>query len=92
MRADRRSLIGIAIFLAIMGVGLLRPAEVMANPYLAKPGEAPVSVRVATCAVSGGFIHLYTALDNNLFEKYGIKANHIYIRGSGISLAATSAD
>src|ERR1700675_1661612 len=49
-------------------------------------------MRVATCAVSGGFIHLYAALDNGLFDKYGIKANHIYIRGSGISLAALSAD
>ena len=92
MRRVRELRVGVGIFMAIVGFGLLRPAEVMANPYLAKPGEAPVSVRVATCAVSGGCIHLYTALDNNLFEKYGIKANHIYIRGSGISLAATSAD
>src|ERR1051325_1374283 len=36
------------------------------NPYLAKPGETPVSVRIATCAVSGGFVHLYTAFDNAL--------------------------
>jgi NitT/TauT family transport system substrate-binding protein len=78
--------------LAIFAAGLLAPSRTAANPYLAKPGEAPVSIRVATCAVSGGFIHLYTALDNGLFDKYGIKANHIYIRGSGISLAALSAD
>src|ERR1051325_1606088 len=63
-----------------------------ANPYLAKPGETPVSVRIATCAVSGGFVHLYTAIDNGLFDKYGIKVNHIYVRGSGISLTALASD
>jgi NitT/TauT family transport system substrate-binding protein len=65
---------------------------VQANPYLAKPGEKVISLRIATCAVSGGFAHLYTALDNNLFEKYGFKMEHVYIRGSGPSLAALSAD
>ncbi len=63
-----------------------------ANPYLAKPGERAISLRIATCAVSGGFAHLYTALDNNLFEKYGFKVEHVYIRGSGPSLAALMAD
>lgn len=29
-----------------------------ANPYFAKAGEAPMPERVATCAISGGFIHL----------------------------------
>lgn len=29
-----------------------------ANPYLAKAGEAPMPERVATCAISGGFILL----------------------------------
>jgi NitT/TauT family transport system substrate-binding protein len=77
---------------AFVFVGFLAPVAVNANPYLAKPGETPASMRVATCAVSGGFIHLYAALDNGLFDKYGIKANHVYIRGSGISLAALSAD
>jgi len=63
-----------------------------ANPYLAKPGERPVPIRIATCAVSGGFTHLYAALDNNLFDKYGFKMEHVYIRGSGPSLAALTAD
>ena len=63
-----------------------------ANPYLAKSGERTISVRIATCAVSGGFTHLYTALDNNLFDKYGFKVEHVYIRGSGPSLAALAAD
>jgi NitT/TauT family transport system substrate-binding protein len=82
--------IGIAWMIAL--ADLLAPAPATSNPYLAKPGETPVTVRVATCAVSGGFIHLYSALDNGLFDKYGIKVNPIYIRGSGISLAALSSD
>ena len=63
-----------------------------ANPYLAKPGEAPVTVRVAACALTGGFIHLYAALDNGLFEKYGMKVEYVLIRGSGVALAALAAD
>ncbi len=90
MRLRVFSTIGTAIAI-FLGSPFL-PSRAAANPYLAKQGEAPVNIRVATCAVSGGFIHLYTALDNGLFDKYGIKANHIYIRGSGISLAALSAD
>jgi NitT/TauT family transport system substrate-binding protein len=68
------------------------PASVSANPYLAKQGERPINVRIATCAVSGGFAHLYTAIENKLFEKYGFKLEHVYIRGSGPSLAALIAD
>jgi ABC-type nitrate/sulfonate/bicarbonate transport system substrate-binding protein len=71
-------------------VAWLNPAR--ANPYLAKLGERPVAVRIATCAVSGGFTHLYTALDNHLFDKYGLKMEHVFIRGSGPSLAALAAD
>ena len=67
-------------------------APVAANPYLTRPGERPLAVRIATCAVSGGFTHLYTALDNNLFDKYGFRVEHIYIRGSGPALAALAAD
>jgi ABC-type nitrate/sulfonate/bicarbonate transport system substrate-binding protein len=62
------------------------------NPYLARPGERPISIRIATCAVSGGFAHLYTALENNLFDKYGFKIEHVFIRGSGPALAALMAD
>ena len=63
-----------------------------ANPYLAKGGEAPITVRVATCAITGGFIHLYTAFDNGLFDKYGMKVEFVSIRGSGVALAALAAD
>ena len=69
---------------------LIDPAH--ANPYLPKPGEKPVKVRIATCAVSGGFAHLYTALDYGIFEKYGIKMEHVFIRGSNAALAALAAD
>jgi len=63
-----------------------------ANPYLAKPGERTTNIRIATCAVSGGFTHLYTALENNLFDKYGFRMEHVFIRGSGPALAALMAD
>src|ERR1044072_8936957 len=63
-----------------------------ANPYLPKPGEKTLSFRISTCAVSGGFIHLYTALDNGLFDKYGLKLENIFIRGSAQNFAALSAD
>jgi NitT/TauT family transport system substrate-binding protein len=72
--------------------GFMTPMTVNANPFLTKPGEAPTTVQVATCAVSGGFIHLYTAMDNSLFEKYGIKVDHKFISGSAMNLAALSAD
>lgn len=62
------------------------------NPYLAKPGERPVQLRIATCAVSGGFVHLYTAVDNGLFSKYGLNFEHIYIQASAPSLAALAVD
>ena len=62
------------------------------NPYLARPGERPIHIRIATCAVSGGFAHLYTALENNLFDKYGFKLEHVFVRGSAPSLAALLAD
>ena len=63
-----------------------------ANPFLAKSGEAPMTVQVATCAVSGGFLHLYTAIDNGIFDKYAIKVEHKFISGSAMNLAALSAD
>jgi NitT/TauT family transport system substrate-binding protein len=71
---------------------ILLPALAFGNPYLPKPGEKMLSMRVSTCAVSGGFIHLYTALDNGLVDKYGMKFENIFIRGSGPNLAALSGD
>jgi ABC-type nitrate/sulfonate/bicarbonate transport system substrate-binding protein len=75
---------------ALVLVGFSSHAK--ANPYLAKPGERHVNIRIATCAVSGGFTHLYAALENNLFDKYGFKMEHVFIRGSSPSLAALLAD
>jgi ABC-type nitrate/sulfonate/bicarbonate transport system substrate-binding protein len=66
--------------------------RVHANPYLSKPGERPVKLKIATCAISGGFAHLYTALDYGIFDKYGIKMEHIFIRGSSAALSSLAAD
>jgi NitT/TauT family transport system substrate-binding protein len=70
----------------------LIPSIAIANPYLAKPGESLMSMRISTCAVSGGFVHLYTALDNGLFDKYGLKFENVFIRGSGPNLTALAGD
>ena len=78
--------------LLIAFIVLVFAVSAQANPYLPKPGEKPVKVRIATCAVSGGFAHLYTAIDYGIFEKYGIKMEHVFIRGSNASLAALAAD
>lgn len=71
---------------------LLFAAVASANPYLPKSGDRPIPIRVATSAVSGGFIHLYSALDYGIIEKYGFKPEHIYIRGQSPALAALAAD
>jgi len=63
-----------------------------ANPYLAKPSEPTVPIRVAACAISGSFMHLYTALDNHLFDKYGLKVEFLMVRGAGVSVAALTAN
>ena len=76
----------IAFFLSLLA------SVSFANPYLPKPGEKILSFRISTCAVSGGFIHLYTALDNGLFDKYGMKFENIFIRGSGPNLSALAGD
>ena len=63
-----------------------------ANPYLPKSGERPTMLRVATSAVTGGFVHFYAGLDYGIFEKYGLKCEHIYIRGSSPTLSALAGD
>jgi NitT/TauT family transport system substrate-binding protein len=42
--------------------------------------------------VTGGFIHLYTALENRLFDKYGITPEHVFVRGGNVAMAALAAD
>jgi len=69
-----------------------REAAVNANPYLSRPGEPVIRARVATCAVTGGFMHLYTALDYRLFDKYGISPEHVVLRGGSVATAALSSD
>ncbi len=63
-----------------------------AGHYLPKPGERPLSMRISTCAISGGFVHLYTALDNGLFDKYGMKFDNVFIRGNAQNLTALASD
>ena len=65
---------------------------VRANPYLTKSGEPSVKVRIGACAITGGFIHLYTALDNRLFDRYGINAEHIVVRGGAVAMAGLASD
>jgi len=81
------------LFVALLAIVLasgITPAE--ANPYLAKPGEPTVPIRVATCAISGGFIHLHTALDHRLFDKYGLRPEFLLVRGAGVSAAALTSN
>ena len=88
-----RTLSSCRLALLLLAACLIVPIPAHSNPYLAKPGEAPVTVYVATCATSGGFMHLYTALGNNLFGKYGIAVKHVVIHGgSNLSLAALATD
>jgi NitT/TauT family transport system substrate-binding protein len=71
---------------------LLLSVSAWANPYLPKPGDRPAMIRVATSAVTGGFVHLYAGLDYGIFEKYGLKCEQIYIRGSAPTLSALAGD
>src|SRR6266540_3034976 len=80
----RRAYFCIALFLAVV---CRADGMAHANPYLGKPGEPAVKVRIGACAITGGFIHLYTALDNRLFDKYGINAEHILVRGGAVAMA-----
>jgi NitT/TauT family transport system substrate-binding protein len=77
---------------AAMHLVLLFAVTASANPYLPKSGEPPTMLRVATSAVTGGFVHLYTGLDYGIFDKYGLKCEHIYIRGSSPTLSALASD
>ncbi len=81
-----------AAFCLNLFLSLVIAAIVEANPYLPKPSDSPLAVRAAACAVTGGFIHLYTALDYGLFEKYGIKVEFVAIRGGGVSTVALAAN
>lgn len=80
------------LFAAAIALFGLAPGPLHANPYLAKPNESPIPIRIATCALTGGFIHIYTALDNRLFDKYGFRVEHLFVRGGGVSMAALAAN
>ncbi len=91
-RRMARSQAGKICFSLLLAFAGFQPSIIEANPYLAKPGENPVTVRAATCAISGGFIHLYSALDYGLFDRYGIRVEFVSIRGSGVALGALATD
>ena len=73
-------------------LALLCTAPSFASHYLPKPGEKPINIRIGTCAITGGFVHLYAGQDYGIFEKYGLKTESIFIRGSGPALAALASD
>jgi NitT/TauT family transport system substrate-binding protein len=79
--------LGLIAFLLVLFEG-----SAVANPYLLKSGEPPTKLRVATSAVTGGFVHFYSGLDYGIFEKYGLKCEHVYIRGQSPALAALAND
>ena len=83
-----RNLITALVFVAVCHA----ESVTHANHYLAKPGEPVMKVRIGACAVTGGFIHLYAALDNRLFDKYGIGAEHIFVRGGSVAMAGLASD
>jgi NitT/TauT family transport system substrate-binding protein len=87
--ASRRQ---VFFYFVVIVAALIASTSLHANPYLPKQGEAPIAARVGTCSITGGFIHLYTALFNGLFDKYGVKMEHVTLRGGVVSLAALSAD
>lgn len=82
----------IAIMILVIMLVSAQAEWARANPYLAKPGEPIVKARVGTCAVTGGFIHLYAALYNRVFDKYGIGAEHVVVRGGAVAMAALATD
>ena len=88
----KRRDVGVAAIVFLIVALSINPGIAIANPYLAKPGEPTVRARIGACAVTGGFIHLYSALDNRLFEKYGINPESIVVRGGGVALAALASD
>ena len=73
-------------------LALFFSAPSFASHYLPKPGDKPVNIRIGTCAITGGFVHLYAGQDYGIFEKYGLKTESIFIRGSGPALAALASD
>ncbi len=62
------------------------------HPYLALPGERPTAVKVGLCAISGANVHLYTAQEGNLFQKYGLQVEPVRFPGGMAAVAALSAN
>lgn len=71
----------------------VKPSDqfITGNPYLASPGQAPVNVKGAWCAVSGGFAQMYVARDYNMFNKYGLNVSTRLISGVQTFMSALQA-
>jgi NitT/TauT family transport system substrate-binding protein len=91
-RSARQRRFSPQVILLFLFAFLFASTAAHANPFLPKSGEAPIAARVGTCSITGGFIHFYSALFNGLFDKYGLKIEHVTLRGGVVSLAALSAD
>jgi len=59
-----------------------------ASPYLARDGEPRVAVKVATCAVSGTALQLFTAQEGNLFAKYGFEVERVVLQPPAAAVTA----
>jgi NitT/TauT family transport system substrate-binding protein len=59
-----------------------------ANAYLLQPGEQPMAVKAAWCAISAGFVQMFVARDYNLFAKYGLDVQTSQFTDSQAALAA----
>ena len=88
----KHSFLSLFVLIVLLVLSTFFPDRSNANAYLPKPDEAPIKVRLGTCSLTGAFIHLGTAIDNGIFDKYGLRVEHIAFRGSGVSLAALNAD
>src|SRR5262245_41743953 len=63
-------------------------APASGNPYLPRPGEAAIPIKVGTPAVSGGFVQLYAAQEGGLFREYGFDVEVTFIPNVAAGLAA----
>jgi ABC-type nitrate/sulfonate/bicarbonate transport system substrate-binding protein len=58
------------------------------NTYLPAPGDKPIALKAAWCAVSAGFVQLFVARDASIFQKYGLNVEVNLINSSKANMAA----
>ena len=69
----KHSFLSLFVLIVLLVLSTFFPDRSNANAYLPKPDEAPIKVRLGTCSLTGAFIHLGTAIDNGIFDKYGLR-------------------